>query len=118
VLTLLGLLAFGAVAEGSHANYDDSHNRRPPDWATCMGMEGSAFGALTYGSGIEDVTGDHYRLLPTDVRLVDGRDPPMSFPGTWGGNDHTPLRNAGRFQIGQERAGRRRRRCRRSGSIR
>jgi hypothetical protein len=94
-----------AVAEGSHANYDDSHNRRPPDWATCMGMEGSAFEALTYVWGIEDVTGDHYRLLPTDVRLVDGRDPPMSFPGTWGGNDHTRLRNARSFQIGEEGAG-------------
>jgi hypothetical protein len=94
-----------AVAEGSHANYDDSHNRRPPDWATCMGMEGSAFEALTYVWGIEDVTGDHYRLLPTDVRLVDNRDPPMSFPGTWGGNDHTTLRNARSFQIGQEGAG-------------
>jgi hypothetical protein len=94
-----------AVAEGSHANYDDSHNRRPPDWATCMGMEGSAFEALTYVWGIEDVTGDHYRLLPTDVRLVDAGDPPMSFPGTWGGNDHTRLRNARSFQIGQEGAG-------------
>ncbi|HWM13143.1 MAG TPA: hypothetical protein VNO56_01530 [Gaiellaceae bacterium] len=94
-----------AVAEGSHANYDDSHSRRPPDWATCLGMEGSAFEALTYVWGIEDVTGDHYRLLPTDVRMVDGGDPPMSFPGTWGGNDHTTLRNARSFQIGQEGAG-------------
>jgi len=94
-----------AVAEGSHANYDDSHNRRPPDWASCMGMEGSAFEALTYVWGIEDVTGDHYRLLPTDVRMVDGRDPPMTFPGTWGGNDHTTLRNARSFQIGPEGAG-------------
>ena len=94
-----------AVAEGSHANYDDSHSRRPPDWATCMGMEGSAFEALTYVWGIEDVTGDHYRLLPTDVRMVDGDDPPMTFPGTWGGNDHTTLRNARSFQIGPEGAG-------------
>jgi hypothetical protein len=89
-----------AVAAGSHANYDGSHDRRPPDWASCLGMEGSAFEALTYVWGIEDVTGDHYRLLPEHVRLVDGHDAPMSFPGTWGGNDHTRLRNQRSFQLG------------------
>jgi hypothetical protein len=90
-----------AVAEGSHANYDGSQSRRPPDWASCLGVDGSAFAALTYVWGIEDVTGNHVRVMPSNVVLVDRRTAPMSFPGTWGGNDYTALANQRAFRLGE-----------------
>lgn len=90
-----------AVAEGSHANYDASQSRRPPDWASCLGVDGSAFAALTYVWGIEDVTGNHVRVMPGNVVLVDRRTAPMTFPGTWGGNDYTALANQRAFRLGE-----------------
>jgi hypothetical protein len=94
-----------AVAEGSQANYDNSQERRPPDWASCLGIDGTAFAALSYIWGIEDVTGDDYRLMPTDIRLVDSDKPPMAFPGRWGENARTVIHNFRTFRLGPEGVG-------------
>jgi hypothetical protein len=94
-----------AVAEGSQANYDNSQDRRPPDWASCLGVDGTAFAAISYIWGIEDATGDDYRLLPTDIRMVGTPDAPMSFPGTWGENARTVVKNFRTFRLGPEGAG-------------
>ena len=71
------------VAKGSHANYVNAEGRRASDWASCRKRTGFA-SVLSYISNVRDTTGRNFAGLP-EVRVVDARGLPMSFPGVWGG---------------------------------
>jgi GDSL-like Lipase/Acylhydrolase family len=84
-----------AVARGSHANYQSAEERRAPDWASCAGAPEGVTTAISYASNIRDETelgwlwyppADGW--LPAKARLA-----PMTFPGTWGADDRTVLKN-------------------------
>ncbi len=84
-----------AVAKGSHANYQNAGEKRAPDWASCAkGPEGVTT-AISYASNIRDQTGYGWLWYPP----ADGwlratpKQAPMSFPGHWGADDRTILRN-------------------------
>jgi hypothetical protein len=83
-----------AVAEGSHANYTRTQDRRAPDWAGCKGSvpQGTTT-VLSYASNIRDETSYGWDWLPAQTFFVNNAKPPMTFPGTWGGNDFTELIN-------------------------
>jgi hypothetical protein len=89
-----------AVAEGSQANYDDSEVRRPPDWASCLGIPSKLVSPLTYIWNIEDVTADDRRVELRRLVLVTSSTPPMDFPGSWGAHDQTVLYNGRRIRLG------------------
>ena len=84
-----------AVAVGSHANYPDPEEKRSPDWASCSGAPAGVTTAIGYASNIRDRTEFGWLWYPpADGWLpVTPQTPPMSFPGTWGANDRTSLRN-------------------------
>jgi hypothetical protein len=82
-----------AVAEGSHANYTRTQDRRAPDWAGCQGVPEGTTTVLSYASNIRDETSYGWDWLPAQTFFVNNRKRPMSFPGTWGGNDLTELIN-------------------------
>jgi len=94
-----GLRPLVAVAVGSQANYDDSQDRRPPNWASCVGVSAAAVTPLTYIWGIEDVTGDDHRIPLQTLIPVTSSELPMSFPGTWGANDQTVLYNGREIRL-------------------
>jgi hypothetical protein len=85
-----------AVALGSHANYRDGRQSRPPDWSSCKGnISGEATWALSYAASIRDRTehGGSWIDIP-DIELVDGeQNSPVYFAGYWGRSDVTRLRN-------------------------
>jgi lysophospholipase L1-like esterase len=92
-----------AVAEGSHANYAESGGERAPDWASCSGtLPAGVSTAVSYASNIRDKT--EYGWLwypPSDGWIeVTSKSPPMTFPGTWGGEDVTTLRNFQSTELG------------------
>jgi hypothetical protein len=85
-----------AVALGSHANYVSSDERRSPNWASCGGGLPRGFlTLLSYASNIRDETSFGTDIPYRDLNLIRAsvREPPMSFPGTWGANDSTTLVN-------------------------
>ena len=82
-----------AVAEGSHANYTRAQDRRAPDWAGCKGVPQGTTTVLSYASNIRDQTSYGWDWLPARTFFVNNSKPPMTFPGTWGGNDYTELIN-------------------------
>ena len=94
-----------AVAEGSHANYVETEDRRAPDWASCAGLPAGTTTLLSFATNIRDETGDGYRWTPQEVSFVTERDFPMNFPGTWGGNDFTELVNERRQHLGEDHRG-------------
>jgi len=94
-----------AVAEGSHANYVETEDRRAPDWASCAGLPAGTTTLLSFATNIRDETGDGFRWTPEEVRFVSERDFPMNFPGTWGGNDFTELVNERRQHLGEDHRG-------------
>jgi hypothetical protein len=84
-----------AVARGSHANYQSADDKRAPDWASCAGAPAGVSTAISYASNIRDETelgwlwyppADGW--LPAKAKLA-----PMTFPGTWGADDRTVLKN-------------------------
>ena len=84
-----------AVARGSHANYQNAAEKRAPDWASCGGAPEGVTTAISYASNIRDETEFGWLWyppadgwLPAKARLA-----PMSFPGTWGADDRTILKN-------------------------
>lgn len=84
-----------AVARGSHANYQNAAEKRAPDWASCAGAPEGVTTAISYASNIRDETEFGWLWyppadgwLPAKARLA-----PMSFPGTWGADDRTILKN-------------------------
>jgi lysophospholipase L1-like esterase len=82
-----------AVAEGSHANYPAAAQKRSPDWAHCAGAPAGVTTAISFASNIRDKTEYGWPWYPGRLIPVDARTPPMSFPGTWGADDRTTLRN-------------------------
>ncbi len=82
-----------AVAEGSHANYPAAAQKRSPDWAHCAGAPAGVTTAISFASNIRDKTEYGWPWYPSRLILVDARTPPMNFPGTWGADDRTTLRN-------------------------
>jgi hypothetical protein len=94
-----------AVAEGSHANYTRTQDRRAPDWAACKGVPRGTTTALSYASNIRDETGDGWSWLPARTIFVNNGKPPMSFPGGWGLNDFTELINERDQRIGPSGGG-------------
>jgi hypothetical protein len=111
-----------AVAEGSHANYVKTDDRRAPDWAGCAGVPVGTTTLLSYASNIRDETEDGWEWRPGagQAHFVDGecrRRPscgspqapdlgfPMNFPGTWGANDFTELVNERSQHLGGEHSG-------------
>ena len=82
-----------AVAEGSHANYTRTQDRRAPDWAGCKGVPRGTTTVLSYASNIRDETSYGWDWLPARTFFVNNMKQPMKFPGTWGGNDYTELIN-------------------------
>ncbi len=82
-----------AVAEGSHANYPAAAQKRSPDWARCAGAPAGVTTAISFASNIRDKTEYGWPWYPARLIPVDARTPPMSFPGTWGADDRTTLRN-------------------------
>ena len=82
-----------AVAEGSHANYTHTQDRRAPDWAACKGVPKGTTTALSYASNLRDETSYGWDWLPAKAHLVNDETPPMGFPGSWGGHDETVLIN-------------------------
>lgn len=84
-----------AVARGSHANYQSAEERRAPDWASCAGAPEGVTTAISYASNIRDETEPGWLWyppadgwLPAKARLA-----PMTFPGAWGADDRTILKN-------------------------
>jgi hypothetical protein len=85
-----------AVATGSHANYRDGKQARPPDWSSCKGnISGETTWALSYAASIRDRTEHGGSWIDTPaVDLVDGEPhSPVYFNGYWGRSDVTRLRN-------------------------
>jgi hypothetical protein len=85
-----------AVAKGSHANYVSTDERRSPDWASCGGGLPKGFlNLISYASNIRDETTFGTDIPYSDLHLIRAtlKEPPMSFPGTWGANDRTTLEN-------------------------
>ncbi|MGE5747460.1 MAG: DUF3488 domain-containing protein [Solirubrobacterales bacterium] len=82
-----------AVAEGSHANYTRAQDRRAPDWAGCQGVPAGTTTVLSYAANIRDETSYGWDWLPARTIFVNNLKPPMTFPGSWGGNDYTELIN-------------------------
>jgi hypothetical protein len=82
-----------AVAEGSHANYTHAQDRRAPDWAACKGVPKGTTTALSYASNLRDETSYGWDWLPARTLFVNNSKQPMTFPGSWGGNDFTELIN-------------------------
>jgi hypothetical protein len=76
-----------AVAAGSHANYERAEDVRSPDWTSCNGVPGEAVELLSYVWNIRDRTAGDWELLPREIVPIDATQPPMTFPGTWGGDD-------------------------------
>lgn len=91
----VGLHPRVAVAEGSHANYVKSDERRSPNWAGCAKILGGklSLSLLSYASNIRDETNLGTEWTPTNLVRVDEQTPPMTFPVTWGEDDRTTLVN-------------------------
>jgi hypothetical protein len=96
-----------AVAEGSHANYVETQDRRSPDWAGCAGIGKGTTTLLGYASNIRDKTENGYtrRLKGDELKLVSGNAPPMSFPGTWGARTQTLLINKRTHKLENKKGG-------------
>lgn len=96
-----------AVAQGSHANYAESQERRSPDWAGCAGLPDQTTTLLSYASNIRDKTEDGPTWRPTGSSLIivkRGR-PPMNFPGRWGLDTKTELLNSRRHTLAKSAGG-------------
>jgi hypothetical protein len=74
-----------AVANGSQANYRVAKASRVPNFAECSGIPKDRLTLASYAANIRDRTDDAtvWDPAPTDLRLVDAKTPPMSFPGRW-----------------------------------
>lgn len=90
-----------AVAEGSHANYPAAAQKRSPDWARCAGAPAGVTTAISFASNIRDKTEYGWPWYPRRLILVDAHTPPMDFPGTWGADDRTVLRNFRSNELGK-----------------
>jgi hypothetical protein len=86
-----------AVANGSHANYAETGAKRPPDFTSCKRLPRGIGTLLGFAANVRDVTSDDWQWGAEEVVPVDESTWPMSFPGTWGGNDVTELQNARTF---------------------
>jgi hypothetical protein len=75
------------VALGSQANYPRARNARAVDWSSCEDIPGGATAMLSYLWNVRDRTGADVKWVPGDLRLIDGNDHPMHFPGLWGPTD-------------------------------
>ena len=85
-----------AVAEGSHANYFETQDRRSPDWAGCANrLPDGAATLISYASNIRDETedGPTWRPLGNQLIILKRHKWPMSFVGTWGEDTRTFLTN-------------------------
>lgn len=84
-----------AVARGSHANYQSAEEKRSPDWASCAGGPEGVLSAISYASNIRDETELGWLWYPPDDGWLPAKAklPPMSFPGRWGADDRTILKN-------------------------
>ena len=83
-----------AVAEGSHANYFETQDRRSPDWAGCANrLPDGAATLISYASNIRDETedGQTWRPLGNQLIILKRHTRPMSFVGTWGEDTRTFL---------------------------
>lgn len=89
-----------AVAQGSHANYPAAAQKRSPDWAHCAGAPAGVTSAISFASNIRDKTEYGWPWYPARLLLVDAHEQPMSFPGTWGEDDRTTLRNFRSISLG------------------
>jgi hypothetical protein len=86
--------ALVAVAEGSQANYPRANQKRAPEWQSCSNLPDFATDLASYAANIRDRTGYDWQWIPKRSPIVvTEKDPPMSFPGRWGGNDVTTLTN-------------------------
>ena len=94
-----------AVAEGSHANYVRTDDRRSSDWASCSGKAPKGTTTLlSYASNLRDETGHEWDWEPPreGVKFVDETMFPMTFPGSWGGSDVLELINERKRRLGGE----------------
>lgn|GEM_PF-1386720 len=84
-----------AVALGSHANYQDPEEKRSPDWTSCANGPEGVVTALSYASNIRDETEFGWLWHPPADGWLPARrwEQPMSFPGRWGADDRTILKN-------------------------
>jgi hypothetical protein len=84
-----------AVARGSHANYQRAEEKRAPDWASCAGAPAGVSTAISYASNIRDETGFGWLWYPPADGWLRAKAAaqPMRFPGTWGADDRTILKN-------------------------
>jgi hypothetical protein len=86
-----------AVANGSQGNYPDADGHRPPDWTSCSHLPRGIGALLSYAANVRDRTSDDWQWGAADVIKVSEKDPPMNFPGSWGGNDVTEFKNLHTF---------------------
>jgi lysophospholipase L1-like esterase len=96
-----------AVAEGSHANYPDPDQKRSPDWASCAGAPAGVTTAISFASNIRDKTEYGWLWYPPPGGWLpaNSHTQPMDFPGTWGADDRTTLRNFKSNPLGDPRPG-------------
>jgi len=90
-----------AVARGSHGNYSDAGELRPPDFTSCTKLPRGIGTLLAVAANVRDVTDDAWEWGAATVETVDERDWPMSFPGTWGYNDLIELETGRTFSTDQ-----------------
>ena len=86
-----------AVARGSHGNYPNAGAQRPPDFTSCTKLPRGIGTLLAFAANIRDVTADRWEWGADRVEKVDETEWPMSFPGTWGGNDIIQLKTRRSF---------------------
>jgi hypothetical protein len=84
-----------AVAHGSQANYRAAEETRVPNFAECSGIPDDRLTLASYAANVRDRTDDATTWTPSagDLRLVDARTPPMSFPGRWAPYNRMTLEN-------------------------
>ncbi len=83
-----------AVARGSQANYAEAGSTRPPDFTSCQRLPRGVGALLSFAANVRDVTSDDWEWGAAEVVPVNEKQWPMSFPGSWGGNDVTEFENA------------------------
>jgi hypothetical protein len=97
-----------AVANGSQANYRVAKASRVPNFAECSGIPKDRLTLVSYAANIRDRTDDAIRWEPaaSDLRVVDARDRPMSYPGRWAPFTRMTLENFRKDQrLGKDTGG-------------
>lgn len=90
-----------AVAKGSHGNYSNAGELRPPDFTSCSKLPRGIGTLLAFAANVRDVTDDSWEWGAATVRPVAEGKWPMTFPGTWGYNDFIELKTLRAFRTDQ-----------------